>query len=663
MAYPLRMKKRVKKATNPSNLTPSGSTTQKPRVYSYIRYSSPRQKLGDSRRRQLDATREWATKRGLEVDEGLIMQDEGLSGFKGEHKTKGALGSFLKDVEAGRVPSGSILVVESLDRLSRETVSIALASFLQLLNAGSSIVTLADGAREYTSTSVADNPTELLISIVVMWRAHEESRTKQYRALANWQMLVEKARRKEPITERCPGWLKIVGRNKIGNRKEGGKFAFRSDRLKVVRTIIKLRRDGHGLTSIAQALNEKGHPTWNRARNGWADSTVKAILTSRALVGDLVIERPPESEENSSITIEGYYPAVISEGEFDAIQGMMRIAGDLKGRKGGKNKDEMNNLFTGFITCGHCGGPMHFGISKTKTTDGTVLYVYPDVSCDRARRRFGCLETGKWRYDEIENAVLQALAFDLEVQDLVDPSAAQKATVQLQQRRDDLVGQATGLKERIHQLGRDFEGATGELSLQRRIDQLLVKAEKDLREVGDALALVEGELSEKLLLADGTDEAIATMSRMVRQMRAATSGEEKLRLRVLLRNRLMLLVRGIKVVTRKRWRGSKAKGKRQIVHLYEGPRLIMVYLRNGKTFALCPSKELDRFRAWNIREPSTFPSRKRLKGVEVIMDTLGRTHGVYDSLVVYDEETGEEWTGNEEPAPRGRLPRREPSDD
>lgn len=566
------------------------------------------------------------------------MQDEGLSGFKGEHKTKGALGSFLKEVEGGRVPDGSILVVESLDRLSRETVSIALASFLQILNAGISIVTLADGAREYTRTSVAHNPTEVLISIVIMWRAHEESRTKQYRALANWQMLVEKARRKEPITERCPGWVKIVGRKKIGNRKEGGKFAFRRDRLKVVKKIVKLRNAGHGLTSIAQSLNEKGYPTWNRARNGWADSTVKAILNSRALVGDLVIERPPESEEEGSITIEGYYPAVISEDEFDVLQGMMRIAGDLKGRKGGKNKDELSNLFTGFVTCAHCGGPMHFGIAKTKTTDGTVLYVYPDVSCDRARRHFGCLETGKWLYEEIENAVLYALAFDLEVQDLVDPSSTQKATVKLQEQRDALVAQTEGLRQKMTTLGRDFDAAAGKRSLQRRLDLLLGKTEKELERVATDLRAVENDLSEKLILAEGMDEAIGTMSRLVGQMKNATDVQERLRLRLLLRNRLMLLVDNVKVVTRKRWiqKGSKTDG------LYQGPRLLVVYLRNEKIFALCPSKEAERLRSWNIERPATFPSRKKLHVARIHTDTLGETYGVYSKLIVYDEETGAE---------------------
>lgn len=632
------MKKRSKRPpkTSPPNL--AASAHLKPRVYSYIRFSSPRQKLGDSKRRQLDATRDWASERGLEVDESLLMVDESLSGFTGAHKQKGALGSFLREVEGGRVPRGSILVVESLDRLSRETIPVALADFLNIINAGIKIVTLADDKREYDSRSVADNPTQLLISIVIMWRAHEESRTKQYRALANWQMLVEKARRKEPITERCPGWLKIIGRKKVGNRKEGGRFAFVPEKVKVVKTIIKLRKQGNGLTTIAQQLNEKGYPTWNKARNGWADSTVKAILTSRALVGDLVIERPPESEEEGVVIISGYYPPVITEDAFDTIQGLMRLAGDLKGRKGGRNKDELSNLFTGFITCGHCAGPMHFGISKTKTTDGTVLYVYPDVSCDRARRHFGCLETGKWRYEEIENAVLHALAFDLEVKDLVDPSVTQKATVQLQQKRDDLVGQIAGLKERVHQLTRDFEGATGELTLQRRIDQLLVKAEENLVSAAQELEATEAELSEKLVLAEGMDEAIATMSRMVKQMNKAVDKDEKLRLRVLLRNRLSLLVRNVKVVSRKRWlkRGAATEG------LYEGPRLLVVYLHNDKIFALCPSKEQELLQAWNQRRPSTFPTRKKLKGVIPFIDTLGETHGIYNKLIIYDEETGEE---------------------
>ena len=57
------------------------------------------------------------------------MRDEGLSAFHQKHVTKGALGTFLAAVEAGKVPPGSVLIVEALDRLSRANPMDAQAQF------------------------------------------------------------------------------------------------------------------------------------------------------------------------------------------------------------------------------------------------------------------------------------------------------------------------------------------------------------------------------------------------------------------------------------------------------------------------------------------------------------------------------------------------------
>ena len=53
---------------------------------------------------------------GLEINEELVMTDRGLSAFHAEHKSKGALGVFLKLVEEDKIKPGSVLIVESLDR-------------------------------------------------------------------------------------------------------------------------------------------------------------------------------------------------------------------------------------------------------------------------------------------------------------------------------------------------------------------------------------------------------------------------------------------------------------------------------------------------------------------------------------------------------------------
>ncbi|MGA2935987.1 MAG: recombinase family protein, partial [Syntrophobacteraceae bacterium] len=90
-----------------------------PKAYSYIRFSTPDQLNGDSLRRQLDLSKRYAAQHGLVLDENLNLQDLGLSAYHGEHR-EGALGRFLELVKGSRISEGSVLLVESLDRLSRE---------------------------------------------------------------------------------------------------------------------------------------------------------------------------------------------------------------------------------------------------------------------------------------------------------------------------------------------------------------------------------------------------------------------------------------------------------------------------------------------------------------------------------------------------------------
>ena len=120
-------------------------------VYSYKRFSSPTQAEGASLARQTEAANRWIEakrKDGQELllDTTLRMTDEGISAYKGKHRHAGSdLGKFLLEAKAGRVKPGSYLLVENLDRLSREEVPDAQAQFLQIIGFGIHIVTLVDG--------------------------------------------------------------------------------------------------------------------------------------------------------------------------------------------------------------------------------------------------------------------------------------------------------------------------------------------------------------------------------------------------------------------------------------------------------------------------------------------------------------------------------------
>jgi DNA invertase Pin-like site-specific DNA recombinase len=74
-------------------------------AFSYLRFSRSGQKWGDSLRRQLEASRAYAERHDLQLDDSL--RDLGVSAFRGKNSATGALLRFLRLIEDGRVPRGS----------------------------------------------------------------------------------------------------------------------------------------------------------------------------------------------------------------------------------------------------------------------------------------------------------------------------------------------------------------------------------------------------------------------------------------------------------------------------------------------------------------------------------------------------------------------------
>jgi DNA invertase Pin-like site-specific DNA recombinase len=70
----------------------------KPRLISYIRWSSQRQASGTTIERQTEAARLYAVENNLEYHE---IRDEGVSAFKGKNSKKGGLADFIADVKEG----------------------------------------------------------------------------------------------------------------------------------------------------------------------------------------------------------------------------------------------------------------------------------------------------------------------------------------------------------------------------------------------------------------------------------------------------------------------------------------------------------------------------------------------------------------------------------
>jgi len=379
-----------------------------PLAFSYLRMSRPEQLRGDSLRRQLEASRAYAAAHGLTLDES--MQDLGISAFRGKNRTEGTLAAFIEAIQGGRVPSGSVLIVENLDRLSREQVSTALNLFLTITGAGVTIVTLSDG-QTYSKEGVDRDFTKLLMSIVYMARAHDESAMKSSRLAEAW-----KAKRARALadptaklTGRTPAWLSLTA-----DRKG---FRVMEDRAAIVRRIFQECAAGIGAASIARRLNEDGIRPFGRSGRGWHPSSVKKILDSESVIGTF---QPHVKKDGKRVSegaaIPAYFPSIIEEGLFHTARAA--LTSRRTGASGQKGRT-YGNLFAGLLRCGSCGGPMHL-IDKGSPPKGGRY-----VQCDRARRRvkedgrLRCEEKRLHHYVTLENFVLACLP-DLNIRQVLD---------------------------------------------------------------------------------------------------------------------------------------------------------------------------------------------------------------------------------------------------
>jgi DNA invertase Pin-like site-specific DNA recombinase len=286
-------------------------------AYSYLRFSTPEQASGDSRRRQLSLAEKYAADHHLKLDRQLSFRDLGVSAFRGRNAKEGALRAFLEAIEHNLVPQDSVLLIESLDRLSRDRILSAQALFMQIIQAGITIVTLVD-QRSYSFESINRNPLDLIISLVSMMRANEESEIKSRRVRAAFE--VKRAGLSErPWSARCPGWLRLD--------KVTGKFVIVEERADVVRRIFREILSGVGHNTVVRQLNEERVPLFghgNQKGKIWQKETVRHLIYTPTVIGTHV---PFSSEWNDGVKrmhphtpVENYYPGIIDRADWDKVQ-------------------------------------------------------------------------------------------------------------------------------------------------------------------------------------------------------------------------------------------------------------------------------------------------------------------------------------------------------
>ena len=346
-----------------------------PVAFSYIRFSSLAQASGDSVRRQEVARDKWLAEHpDVTLDTTLALTDAGRSGYDRDEEEFDtyALGQFVELVKRKKVPSGSYLLLENLDRLSREDEGTATELLLSIVNRGVTVVQLIPEEMVFRKPV---NMINLIRAVLELSRGHSESVIKSKRVCEAWGRKQDAAANGKRVTALLPCWVKLVdgkmvidpvaGRGGEANGQYGAHAGVPSAIARTLhdegvptlgRKTLKLKK--RRKAGAEEAGTEEGG-TEERAVK-WTVPTVHAILRSRALMGDYVAygaRNRNRHHKPSGKPVPNYYPALLTETEFLRVQDALTTRNRIGRGRPGRHV----NLFGGLLREPLSGNTMTYG--------------------------------------------------------------------------------------------------------------------------------------------------------------------------------------------------------------------------------------------------------------------------------------------------------------
>ena len=531
-------------------------------AYAYVRFSTPEQELGDSRRRQTDVIEQFVAANNLTLQDGRRFHDEGVSSYRGDNLKHG-LGKFIEEVDAGKISRGTYLIVESVDRLTRQSLFNAFGLLMSIVGKGIKLVTLNDGGTQIIDEGAG--LTQFLTTLVAMDLAHKESQKKSIRVREAWRQKKAKAATVK-VSVRCPEWLAF--------NRQTNQFEPIKERVASIQKIFELADEGIGRHRIVRYLNLNGYKSFRNERNGWQSSSVGKLLKNKSLIGyyqPASVEHDPDTGKEKRVPdgeiVPSYYPVVMDADLFRRVSSKSHTrALPLLGRQG----PSLTNLFTGMTFCKWCGSPMSLSNKGTGPKGGRYLV------CSNARRGQGC-DYRSWRYEEFEAAVLVKLR-EIDLASVMGNTSLTKEFADARNSIATIIEELAtcqtllaNFQSTADENGWDLPRAVldrwkaeeaREVDLQKKLEALRAREQAIAQRVEDPAAF--GEQLIKLYEAMGT-----------------LSEQERYRIRVRLRERLAIVIERIEVRALKKMEPRMVDGVPR-------DRLIQIKFRNGETRSIVP---------------------------------------------------------------------------
>ena len=298
---------------------------------------------------------------------------------------------FIDELQQGRLPQGTCLVVEKISRFSREPVTDVFKTLMRLFDAGGAIAACELSGEPLTNFDRPDGSVFQLLGAIQRARGEWEERRDRKRGsdAMKRRMIAEgakpfKARAKGKRCASYPFWLDFNEKTQQFEENDHAKWVHDAF----------LWAQEVGAVTIARRLAEGGVRQVTNHRKPISPAHVTTLLRDRAVLGErqhLTSKRRPSGDP-----VPGVYPPIVETEEWR----MAWAAIDRRNaRQGAIAHRQLRNLFEGRIFCDHCQGRIGYGTSRCTLANGERK-VYYYLRCNTHYKDRAACPAPQQPYDE-----------------------------------------------------------------------------------------------------------------------------------------------------------------------------------------------------------------------------------------------------------------------
>ncbi len=283
----------------------------------YQRVSSAAQLLGVGLDRQIEGTQKYVVDKRLTVV--TTYSDRGVSAYRGKNRRVGELALILKHIETGVIRPGEHLIIESIDRLSRQPPMEALETLRAILARGVIVHSVFENL-QFTLEDLNKDVGRLLSLVISMARANEESRVKSQRVVDAHQRGRETGK---IVAGSVPTWVGTVRDAATGEKRFFVKVLIAKEVLGMFENCAR----GISSYGIAKDLTARKVPPFSVARkrvgskssgaHHWNATSILDILRGKSVLGEFRSHTISYDQDGKRIQTlasvnPNYYPPIVS---------------------------------------------------------------------------------------------------------------------------------------------------------------------------------------------------------------------------------------------------------------------------------------------------------------------------------------------------------------